>query len=453
MHTEELRCHKCFTEQIATQLALNIKEGSIMASEINGGPATIPGPRFDIERLARAMEARDIDGLVITTRLNVTYLSGYNPTAPKADEPPGVAVVISRHDLQHPILIGPDIFLSPFLDEPIWIEDLRPHRSVLISVSAATERSEFFKFMPAYRQDSGWVKDAGDKFAGSSTEAIRGAMQDLGLAHGRVGYDDLRVGAKLAGSLADVIDAYNLMMFVREVKSAQEIEWLREATRVNQVAIERTVQSWSRGKTWKELVDTYHSEITELGGWVADPGGVFFANPLDGDPAVRLRVLSEDFVVQPGTNIMFDCHGTKNQYCWDGGKTWIVEDQRSAMSGRIARATAEAMNEIHNSMRPGVRIGELQEKSRRTYQQLEVPQHESVLTYFHGVGLSHADVLALVEAGADPNWKLEEGMVIAAHLLCPGNENERCWIEEVFLVKEGGPEPFFTWGNDPLTNG
>ena len=421
-----------------------------MAIETNEGPATVPGPTFDLERLAGAMEARGMDGVVITTPLNVTYLSGYNPTAPKADEPPGVAVVISRHDPQHPILIGPDIFLSPFLDAPIWIEDLRPHRSVLISVSAATERSEFFRFMPASRQDSGWVKSAGDRFAGGFTEVIRGAMHDLGLSHGRVGYDDLRLGAKLAGSLADVIDAYNMMMFVREVKSPQEIEWMRESTRVNQVAIERTVQSWSRGKTWKELVETYHTEITALGGWVSDPGGVFFANPQDGDPAVRLRIDSEDFVVQPGTNIMFDCHGTKNQYCWDGGKTWVVEEHSSAMSGRIARATAEAMNGIYESMRPGVRIGELQEKSRRTYQQLEVPQHESVLTYFHGLGLSHADVLALVEDDADPNWRLEEGMVIAAHLLCPGDQNERCWIEEVFVVKEGGPEPLFTWGNDPL---
>ena len=35
----------------------------------------------------------------------------------------------------------------------------------------------------------------------------------------------------------------------------------------------------------------------------------------------------------------------------------------------------------------------------------------------------------------------------------PGDEKERCWIEEVFLVKEGDAEPLFTWGNDPLTNG
>ena len=424
-----------------------------MARETTVNSATTPGPVCDLDRLAHGMEARGLDGVVITTPKNTTYLSGWNPLAPKADEEAGVAVVISRHDLQHPILIGTDIALSTFLDAPVWIEDIRPHRSVLLNVSAATERSEFHRFMPVSSHDSGWVKRAGDTFAGSFTEAIRNAMQDLGLTNGRVGYDDLRVGSKLAGSLSDVTDIYSLMMFVREKKSIQEIEWLREATRVNQVAIERTVQSWSRGKTWKELVDTYHAEVTALGGWVADPGGVFFANPVDGDPAVRLRVLSENFVVQPGTNIMFDCHGTKNQYCWDGGKTWMVEDEPSGMSGRIAGATAQTMSEIQQLMRPGVRIGEIQEKSQRTFQQMGVPQSASVLTYFHGMGLSHTDVEALAIDGADPNWALGEGMVVAAHLLCPGDEKERCWIEEVFVVKQGGGEPLFTWGNDRLTNG
>ena len=422
-----------------------------MTTDINGGSTTRPSPLCDVERLAHGMEARGIDGLVITTPLNVTYLTGYNPTAPKADEPPGVAVVISRHDLQHPILIGPDIFLSPFLEAPIWIEDLRPHRSLLVPLSATTERSQFHRFVPVARQESGWVQRAGDHLVGDFTDGIRQAMQDLGLANGRIGYDDLRLGTKLAGSLADVNDAYSLMMFAREVKNDQEIEWLRESTRVNQVAIEWTVQSWSRGKTWKELVDTYHAEITALGGWVADPGGVFFANPIDGDPAVRLRVGSEDFVVEPGTNIMFDCHGTKNQYCWDGGKTWLVGGERSGVADRIARATSAAMSEIHELMRPGVRIGDIQEKSRQTFQKLDVPQYESVLTYFHGLGLSHTDVLQLAEDGSDPNWTLGEGMVIAAHLLCPGDEKERCWIEEVFWVKEGGAEPFFSWGNDSLT--
>ena len=63
-----------------------------MATEINSSSATIKGPLCDVDRLAHAMESRGLDGLVITTHLNVTYLSGFNPTAPKADEPPGNAV-------------------------------------------------------------------------------------------------------------------------------------------------------------------------------------------------------------------------------------------------------------------------------------------------------------------------------------------------------------------------
>ena len=82
-----------------------------------------------------------------------------------------------------------------------------------------------------------------------------------------------------------------------------------------------------------------------------------------------------------------------------------------------------------------------------------VPQSESVLTYFHGLGLSHMDLEVLAEDDADQNWALQEGMVVAAHLLCPGDEKHRCWIEDVVLVKEQGAEPFFTWGCDPITNG
>ena len=89
-----------------------------MSSESSGASTAAPAPSFDLERLGRLMATRGIDGLVISTPLNMTYLSGYHPTAPKGDEPPGGAVVLSRHNLQHPIMIGTDIFLSPFLDEP-----------------------------------------------------------------------------------------------------------------------------------------------------------------------------------------------------------------------------------------------------------------------------------------------------------------------------------------------
>ena len=429
-----------------------------MNKATNGSPSrqhgtAVPSPLCDLDRLAHAMEARGIDGLVVAIPQNVAYLSGFNSPAPKADELPVVSMVLSRHDLQHPILMAPDLHVTSFLSAPIWVDDIRPYRSVLLPLSVATEPAVVNRFIPVSQQNSGWVTGAREAYTGSMTEACRKAMQDLSLETGRVGFDDLRLAKKVAGAKTDAIDAYGLMMFVREVKTDREIQLLREATRVNQVAIERTAQTWSRGMTWKELIQTYHAEISGLGGFVSDPGGLFFANPLDGDAAVRMNTGSEDFVVRPGTSIMFDCHGTKNLYCWDGGKTWVVEDEPSGMAGRIAHATAEAMREMQESMRPGVRVADLQEQSQRTFQKLGVPQSESVLTYFHGLGLSHMDLEVLAEDDADQNWALQEGMVVAAHLLCPGDEKQRCWIEDVVLVKEQGSEAFFTWGCDPITNG
>src|SRR5256885_7633739 len=55
----------------------------------------------------------------------------------------------------------------------------------------------------------------------------------------------------------------------------------------------------------------------------------------------------EDFVIEPGMHIMWDCHGTWAHYCWDGGKMWIVDDRPTGDARLIADATARS--EEHTS--------------------------------------------------------------------------------------------------------
>ncbi|HEY2595706.1 MAG TPA: hypothetical protein VGK33_17580 [Chloroflexota bacterium] len=43
-------------------------------------------------------------------------------------------------------------------------------------------------------------------------------------------------------------------------------------------------------------------------------------------------------------------------------------------------------------------------------------------------------------------------MVVSAHLLVPGEERQRAWLEEIFLVTRDGGRPFFTWGHAPLVS-
>jgi hypothetical protein len=42
-------------------------------------------------------------------------------------------------------------------------------------------------------------------------------------------------------------------------------------------------------------------------------------------------------------------------------------------------------------------------------------------------------------------------MVAPVHLLYPGGEHERVWLEEVVAIGPDGGRPLFSWGFGPLT--
>ena len=145
--------------------------------------------------------------------------------------------------------------------------------------------------------------------------------------------------------------------------------------------------------------------------------------------------------------VMFDCHGTIDLYCWDGGKTWVVEGEPEGAAKRFADATATVAQTLLSAMRPGVRISELQAKGRDIYRREGVPDPAAAVIFFHGLGLSHMDVEQRT-ADCKPNgdWVLEDGMVAPVHLLYPGGEHERFWLEEVVAIGSDGGRPLFSWG-------
>jgi Xaa-Pro aminopeptidase len=231
------------------------------------------------------------------------------------------------------------------------------------------------------------------------------------------------------------------------VKTPEEVRLLRAATRLNQLAIERTIHTWSRGMTWQELTRAYHTTAVGLGGFVRDPGALVMANLPGTEAALYTQSGYEDFVVEPGMHVMWDCHGTTAHYCWDGGKTWVVDGEPRGLARQITGATAAAMAEIQDAARPGATISQLQARGRRVLRQAGLSSPDQAFIFFHGLGLEHID-MELPASRHD--WSLEEGMVVSAHLQVPGDDRHRSWLEEIFLVSAGGGDPFFTWGNEPI---
>jgi Xaa-Pro aminopeptidase len=415
--------------------------------------ARAPKPKrlCHLERLLHAMKARALDGLVATSPQNVYYLTGFNGIAHKSDEPRPYAVILSREAPEHPILVVADYYLSTFLSQPTWVQDIRPYRAVMMPLDLPARRKDIDRFIPEEAKGLAWVQQSRKRYTFDMHAAVRGALGDLVLEHGNIGFDDLNFGLRLDLEEASMSDAYDALMFARAVKTPAEIKLLERATALNETAILRTIAAWSKGATWRDLNRAYAAAVTDLGGFVRDPGGMVWGHPRGADATLRLATGNEDGVVAPGTHVMFDCHGTIDLYCWDGGKTWVVGDAPNGGAKKFADATARVGEALLNGMRPGVRVSQLQALARGIFRAEGVPDAASAVIFFHGLGLSHMDVEQRTAAGK-PNgdWMLEDGMVVPFHLLYPGGEHERCWLEEVVHVGPSGGHPLFSWGFAPI---
>lgn len=413
---------------------------------------TVLPPRIcNLERLVHAMKIRNLDGIVATSALNVYYLSSFNGIAHKSDEPRPFSVIISRHQPDHPILVIAEYYLASFLMQPSWIEDIRPFRGVMLPIDRPAKQDEIDRFIPEGAAEVAWVKQAKEHYAFNQGDAVRTALKDLRLDQGHVAFDDMGFGFRLNVEGMTVVDGYDPLMFARAVKTKTEMMLLERSTALNETAIHRTMTAWDEGATWRDLNKAYAKAVADLGGFVRDPGGMVWGHPRGADPTLMLSPALEDTEVKRGTHVMFDCHGTLDLYCWDGGKTWVVDGEPELGAKTFSDATGKVASMLVDEMKPGVRVSELQTKGRDIYRREGVPDPGLALVFFHGLGLSHMDV-ELTTADGQPNgdWMLEENMVAPVHLLYPGGEHERIWLEDVIHVTKDGGRPLFSWGFDPL---
>jgi Xaa-Pro dipeptidase len=419
------------------------------AVEVSGPPfkrSALPAQLCHLERLLDTLERRSLDGVVAYLRPNVLYLSSFAPPSNQSvHETNGyAAVVISRHAPDHPVVVVAEFDLAYFLSQPSWIQDVRPYATLLLPFDIPLGDSPVDRFIPVSQRGTVWAAHARGHYADSLIEGVQAALQDLGLQRGVVGFDDLRFADQFD---VEARDAYGALKYVRQVKTPQELDLLRSATRLNQQAIEQTIRTWRRGTTWQDMVHTYNVTATALGGFVRDPGAVVLANAPGEDSALYMTTGLEDFVVEPGTHIMWDCHGTWQHYCWDGGKTWVVDDAARPDARAVVEGTANAMGAIQETLRPGARLSQLQTAARQALRTSGVACAEDAFIFFHGLGLEHID-MEITHSHQD--WAMDEGMVVSAHLQVPGDDRHRGWLEEIFLVTPHGGDAFFTWDHLPL---
>jgi Xaa-Pro dipeptidase len=413
----------------------------------------LPKRFCNLDRLFQALKSRGLDGIVATLPNNVFYLTGFNAIAHKSDEPRVCAMIVSRHAPDHPIIVVADYYLATFLTQETWVEDIRPFRAVMLALDLPAQSSDIDRFIPLEAQGTPWIENAREHYTFEMASALKAALEELKLDRAKVAFDDCAFGLRLGLERVNVVDGYDPMMFARSIKTPAELDLLRRATKLNQTAIGKTVACWEKGATWRDLNIAYARSVAELGGFVRDPGGMVWGHPRGTEQTIMLSTAFEDTEVEAGTHVMFDCHGTIDLYCWDGGKTWVVDGEPEGEAKRWAKATTAVAETLVAAMKPGARIADLQALARATYRKAGVPDPDSALIFFHGLGLSHMELELMTADGKahGGNWALEEGMVAPIHLLYPGGQFDRSWCEEVVEIGSDGGKPLFSWGYDPIT--
>ena len=413
----------------------------------------LPDRLCNLDRLLYAMDARHLDGLIITNPLNIFYLTSFNGVAHKSDEPRPYALILSKDEPENPILVIADYYLSSFSQQPTWISNIKPFRGVMMPLDLAPKSTDIERFISTPAKNLKWIEAAKKNYKFKMRDAVESAVKELALSKKEIGFDDMALGFRLSFEGLKIRDAYDCMMYARAVKTPEERVLLKRATELNQEAIQKTVASWEPGVTWRDIDNFYTQSVIDLGGFVRDPGGMIWGHPRGSDPALMLNAGLDNGEVHSGTHVMFDCHGTLDLYCWDGGKTWVVNDTLSESNKKIADGTGEVASAVIAAMKPGAKISELQALGRSIYRKVGISDPESAVIFFHGLGLSHMDIeTTLFDGTPNVDWKLEENMVVPLHLLYPGGEKERLWLEEVVLIRKDGGEPLFSWGFNPLVN-
>src|SRR5262249_39185373 len=217
----------------------------------------LPKRFCNLDRLLFALGARGLDGIVATLPYNVFYLTGFNGVAHKADEPRPYAVILSRHLPEQTVLIVADYYLATFLQQPTWVEDIRPFRAVMMPLDLAPSNSDIDRFIPRSGAQAPWIERARRHYAFDMAAAMRAALKELRLDRGRVAWDDLGAGHRLGVEGMQLFDGYDPLMFARAVKTDAELFLLERSTRLNEMAIRRTMVAWQKGATWRDLNKAY----------------------------------------------------------------------------------------------------------------------------------------------------------------------------------------------------
>ena len=286
--------------------------------------------------------------------------------------------------------------------------------------------------------------------ATTHVDCVVDAIKDRNLENATIGIEKARIKLSIFQELqerlpkANFVDAFEMLLNVRAVKSIEEINKLRRASDITTLCFQEVIYPMLKEKksTPYEILERINATALREKGYfsflhmMVDGGHVINTTDSGHKEPVKYNIDS-DFQFKDG-QILFIDHGCGYEGYWgDMCRNVVIGGQSTDNQRRVHQALLDSREAVKEAIRPGIKSSELFDIGLKY---LDKHNLGPSLSFFgHGIGISVHDYPRIT---AFDHTILEEGMVIS---LEPNTEIPGMImfnLEDTLVVTKDGSESF-----------
>jgi Xaa-Pro dipeptidase len=272
----------------------------------------------------------------------------------------------------------------------------------------------------------------------SAVREIRGILEDAGLADSPVGVDIVEPPFlfEMERQGLRVVDAQQLMLDARQIKSADEIMLLNQAAAMVDGVYQDIVEALKPGVRENQIVALANQRLYEMGS-----DQVEAVNAISGERCNPHPHNFTDRLIRPGDQAFFDIIHSFNGYRTCYYRTFSVGSATPSQRDAYTQAR-EWMDASIRMIKPGVGTDEVAAVwPKATEFGFDNELAAFGLQFGHGLGLGlhERPIISRLNSMTEP-VELQVGMVFALETYCPASDGfSAARIEEEVVITPDGP--------------